>query len=123
MAIWPSATHFHLGRLMVDGVCVEDLADCDGTPTRLGGVVVTRVRSVLAGTVGVDAAACDCVAAEVANRHSVAGREFFAFGDGKVALPSDVRAGDLLALIPNSEPPVPFHTQRDAVRSAGRDLT
>ncbi|MDJ0393853.1 hypothetical protein QMK17_10975 [Rhodococcus sp. G-MC3] len=91
-------THFTLGRLMIDGSMAEDLADCYGTPTMLGDIVVTRVRSVVAGMVTVDGDV-DPVDGEIANRHSVARREHFAFGDTKIELPSDVRAGDVLALV------------------------
>lgn len=96
--VWPAGAGFRLGRLIVDGTCVEDYADCHGTPSAVGGVVIARVRSVIAGIVTVDAD-CDVTAAEIANRHSVAGREMFALGDTKVELPADVRAGDVLALI------------------------
>lgn len=105
--IWPPDTHFHLGRLVIDTTVAEDLADCCGTPTMLGGVLLTRVRSVLAGIVTVDGQSSPMLApgvlgAEIANRHSVASREYFAFGDRKIELPSDVRAGDVLALVPKS---------------------
>nr|WP_143545465.1 hypothetical protein [Rhodococcus sp. 15-1154-1] len=105
--LWPSGTGFRDGRLMVDGVFVDDFADCEGTPARLGWVVVTRVRSVIAGIVRVDAVLGCVEVADIANRHSVVGRQFFAMGDAKVELPSDVRAGDLLAVIPEAQASVP----------------
>lgn len=83
-------------------MAVEDHADCYGTPSLLDGVLVTRVRSVIAGVVRIDGE-CACPAdAEIASRHSVAAREFFALGDTKIELPSDVRAGDVLAVIPKT---------------------
>ena len=101
-AVWPSSTGYHLGRITLDGVAVEDHADCYGTPSLLDGVLVTRVRSVIAGVVRIDGE-CACPAdAEIASRHSVAAREFFALGDTKIELPSDVRAGDVLAVIPKT---------------------
>lgn len=99
-AVWPTGTCYHLGRIVVDDVAVEDVADCNGTPTMFDGLLVTRVRSVIAGTVRIDGECTDITDAEIAGRHSVQAREFFVLGDCKIELPSDVRAGDVLALIP-----------------------
>lgn len=100
-AIWPSSTHYHLGRIVIGDVLVEDYADCYGTPSMLDGVFVTRVRSVIAGIVRIDG---ECIpeVGEIAGRHSVGPRQFFALGDTKIELPSDVRAGDVLAIVPKS---------------------
>lgn len=100
--VWPASTHYHLGRIVVDDVAIEDFADCYGTPSVLDGVLVTRVRSVIAGVVRIDGECGDIAAGELANRHSVQSREFFALGDTKIELPSDVRAGDVLAVIPKA---------------------
>ncbi len=104
--MWPVATRYHLGRLTFDGTAAEDVADCMGTPAMFDGVLVTRVRSVIAGIVRIDGTIDDVADAEIAGRHSVAGREFFAVGDTKIELPSDVRAGDVLALVPKSQGPI-----------------
>lgn len=105
---WPSGTRYSQGRLRVGEVFVEDVADCHGTPVHVGAVVVARVRSVIAGTVRIDASG-EVLDAAIANRHSLVGGSKFAIGDGKVELPADVRAGDVLALIYASEAPVPGH--------------
>ncbi|OZD81540.1 hypothetical protein CH273_12645 [Rhodococcus sp. 05-339-2] len=104
-ALWPADTHCVCGRITVDGVALEDLADAQGTPVQWGSILVTRVRSVIAGEVGVDAEFADLRQAVVVNRHSVGpvvkvdvhgpGRRCV----GPVELPADLRAGDVLALV------------------------
>lgn len=98
-AAWPVGTRYHLGRIVIDDVVVEDYADCHGTPSALDAVLITRVRSVIAGVVRIDGDCEHPVDAEVANRHSVQPRQFYALGDTKIELPSDVRAGDVLAVL------------------------
>ncbi|OZE03129.1 hypothetical protein CH249_15135 [Rhodococcus sp. 05-2255-3B1] len=103
--LWPADTHCVCGRITVDGVALEDLADAQGTPVQWGSILVTRVRSVIAGEVGVDAEFADLRQAVVVNRHSVGpvvkvdvhgpGRRCV----GPVELPADLRAGDVLALV------------------------
>lgn len=98
--MWPPETHYHLGRVVSGGVVVEDYADCHGTPCMLDGILLTRVRSVIAGVVRIDGSCGQIAAGELAGSHSVQARQFFALGDTKIELPSDVRAGDVLAVIP-----------------------
>ncbi|MGA9869838.1 MAG: hypothetical protein WBQ44_01635 [Rhodococcus sp. (in: high G+C Gram-positive bacteria)] len=112
---WPADTCYHLGRIVVDGCALEDLADCEGTPTSIDGVMVTRVRSVIAGVVTIDAPPGEYVDAAVANRHCTARLEFFGLGNSKVELPCDVRAGDVLALVAEAESAVSRHSRRESV--------
>ncbi|WP_206488093.1 hypothetical protein [Rhodococcus sp. KRD162] len=104
-ALWPADTCCVCGRITVDGLALEDLADAQGTPVRWGPILVTRVRSVIAGEVGVDAEFGDLLQAVVVNRHSVgAVIKVDVHGPGRgcvvpVELPADLRAGDVLALI------------------------
>lgn len=104
-ALWPADTHCVCGRITVDGVALEDLADAQGTPVQWGSILVTRVRSVIAGEVGVDAEFGDLRQAVVVNRHSVgAVVKVDVHGPGRrcvspVELPADLRAGDVLALV------------------------
>ncbi|WP_415975385.1 hypothetical protein [Rhodococcus sp. 077-4] len=104
-ALWPADTHCVCGRITVDGVALEDVADAQGTPVQWGTILVTRVRSVIAGEVGVDAEFGDLRQAVVVNRHST-GRvlKVDVHGPGRrcvspVELPADLRAGDVLAFV------------------------
>jgi hypothetical protein len=93
------------GRITVDGVALEDVADAEGTPVQWGRILITRVRSVIAGEVGVDAEFGDLLQAVVVNRHSVGPVvKVDVHGPGRccvspVELPADLRAGDVLALV------------------------
>lgn len=98
---------------------MEDLADCQGTPTVIGAVVVARVRSVIAGTVALDTGDGDFSDAAVANRHSVARSVKYVFGEGKIELPSDVRAGDVLALLTKSDAAVAGQARGDSAVGVG----
>ncbi|OZD71376.1 hypothetical protein CH272_01655 [Rhodococcus sp. 05-340-1] len=104
-ALWPADTHCVCGRITVDGVALEDLADAQGTPVQWGSILVTRVRSVIAGEVGVDADFGDLLQAVVVNRHSVGPVvKVDVHGPGRrcvspVELPADLRAGDVVALV------------------------
>ncbi|WP_032381678.1 hypothetical protein [Rhodococcoides fascians] len=104
-ALWPADTHCVCGRITVDGVALEDVADAEGTPVQWGRILITRVRSVIAGEVGVDAEFGDLQQAVVVNRHSVGPVvKVDVHGPGRscvspVELPADLRAGDVVALV------------------------
>ncbi|MBY4380784.1 hypothetical protein HQO24_05310 [Rhodococcus fascians] len=104
-ALWPADTHCVCGRITVDGVALEDVADAEGTPVHWGRILITRVRSVIAGEVGVDAEFGDLQQAVVVNRHSVGPVvKVDVHGPGRccvspVELPADLRAGDVVALV------------------------
>ncbi|AMY23966.1 hypothetical protein [Rhodococcoides fascians] len=104
-ALWPANTHCVYGRITVDGVALEDVADAEGTPVQWGRILITRVRSVIAGEVGVDAEFGDLQQAVVVNRHSVGPVvKVDVHGPGRrcvspVELPADLRAGDVVALV------------------------
>ncbi len=93
------------GRITVDGVALEDVADAEGTPVQWGRILITRVRSVIAGEVGVDAEFGDLQQAVVVNRHSVGPVvKVDVHGPWRscvspVELPADLRAGDVVALV------------------------
>lgn len=112
-ALWPADTHCVHGRIVVDGMALEDLADAQGTPVQLGRILLTRVRSVIAGEVGVDAEFGDVLQAVVVNRHSIgAVRKVDVHAPRRscvspAELPADLRAGDVLALICSERLQVP----------------